>query len=157
MKTTKGGPPITDDDINEFEKKYKLSLPPPYREFLLRTNGGCPERDAFRIPGFHASPSSVQVFLGLKTEISSCRLDETREALSDRIPDHLLVIASTGLADEICISMAPETYGSVYYWDGVHISPTYGELFWVADSFDVFLEQLYRDEDSPKIELFNKT
>ena len=154
VRTTEGGPPITEGDVAELENKLKISLPQSYRDFLLRTNGGCPERDLFPIPGFDQSPfGRIQIFLGIHHPIGSCNLDQTRESLADRIPNHLLVIASTGVADEICMSLAPDTRGSVYYWDGVHVSSTYGTLYLVANSFEEFLERLYSDELSPKIDV----
>ena len=149
MKTTESGPPIGETEVDAFEKKYNISLPPAYRRFLIETNGGRPERDAFSVPGF--TESSIQVFLGLNDPITSCNLDWCREVYSDRLPEHIMPIATTGLADIVCMSIGQDTAGAVYYWDGVHISPTYGELYLVANSFEEFLERLYRDDDSPKL------
>jgi hypothetical protein len=84
----------------------------------------------------------------------SCNLYWNREVFDDRIPSNLLVIATTEGAEKICMSLAPDMLGAVYYWDGVHISPTYGRLYLVANSFREFIDLLYRDELSPKIDAY---
>ena len=152
MRTFGGGPRITENDIADFERRQNIVLPSSYRSFLLQSNGGRPERDLFLIPGFPEGPDGrIHFFFDINGSMGCYNLDFNREWFSDRIPDHLLPIATTEGADIICMSLAPDALGAVYYWDGVHISPTYGMLYLVANSFEEFLEQLYRDEDSPRL------
>ena len=156
MRTTEAGPLIDEAEVAAFEEKYKISLPSAYRAFLIETNGGRPERDVFPVPGFTQSPAArVHFFLGINDPILSCNLDWNRDVFANRIDEHLLVIASTEVADMICMSLASHTLGSVYYWDGYETSPTYGRLYLVANSFEEFLNLLYRDEDSPKIGVYD--
>lgn len=153
MRTTEAGPLITEKDVTQFENRYGISLPLQYREFLLQTNGGRPERDMFPVPGFQANPAArVHFFLGLKDPVVSCNLDWNRDIFADRIPAHLLVIASTEGADMICMSLASHTLSSIYYWDGYETSPTYGHLYLVANSFEEFLERLYQEELSQEMD-----
>ena len=42
---TKAGPPLSLADIAAFEREVKLELPPEYRGFLLKSNGGTPDPD----------------------------------------------------------------------------------------------------------------
>jgi ankyrin repeat protein/cell wall assembly regulator SMI1 len=48
---TKAGPPLSLADIAAFEREVKLELPPEYRGFLLKSNGGTPEPDRCALAG----------------------------------------------------------------------------------------------------------
>jgi ankyrin repeat protein len=48
---TKAGPVLSLADIAAFEREAGLALPPEYRGFLLRSNGGTPEPNRCELPG----------------------------------------------------------------------------------------------------------
>lgn len=151
MKTVEGGPVLSGEEIAALESKNGITLPDSYRAFLLETNGGRPERDLFTVPGYDANPvGRVHFFFGLNDSVQSCNLDWNREVFADRIPEHMLPIATTEGVDKICISLASDTLGAVYFWDG-YGGAGRGNLHLVAESFDRFLEKLHRDEHSPGV------
>jgi SMI1/KNR4 family protein SUKH-1 len=149
LKTFEGGPPITDEDVATFERKHKLTLPSSYRQFLLRTNGGRPERDLFSIEGLEGAPEGrIHVFFALNDTMESCRLDWNLRAFAGRIPSHLLPIATTEGADQVCLSLRGKHGGAVFYWDG-YAQPGEDNLYFLASDFDRFVASLYADMNTP--------
>ncbi|MDY7228506.1 SMI1/KNR4 family protein [Hyalangium rubrum] len=150
LRTFEGGPPLQEEALRSFETKHGLALPASYREFLLATNGGRPERDLVAITGLESqSPGRIHLFFGLNDPVVSCNLDWNLEVFRDRIPAGLLPIATTEGADKLCLSIAGEHPGAIFYWDGY--APA-GErnLYRLAEDFTAFLSSLHADELSPR-------
>lgn len=149
LRTFEGGPPLREEDVMRFERRFGLVLPAAYRQFLLATNGGRPERDLFAIQSIEGHPvGRIHVFFGLNDPIESCNLDWNLDVFGERIPAGLLPIATTEGADKICLSVADRRSGRVLYWDG---SAPAGEptLHVLADDFASFVSSLQADELSP--------
>jgi SMI1-KNR4 cell-wall len=152
LRTIEGGPALTEQDVASFERKHGLMLPQAYRSFLLRTNGGRPERDLFPVPGFESNPvGRVHVFFGIGDPVESCNLEWNLEVYADRIPAGLLPIATTEGPDKICLATSGDAPGAILYWDGYQGSNAQGRLYLLAESFEQFLGKLYRDNHSPRI------
>lgn len=142
-------PPTDNGALVAFGLRYNLELPVPYREFLLRNNGGQPVRAVFPIEGMKDnSYGRVQSFFGLKAEISVYDLDAIMADLLDLIPRGVLPIACTEGYDFLCLDLR-NAGASVVFWDrkpfwGTDIWSE-GDLFPVADSFDSLLSSLRAD------------
>jgi hypothetical protein len=150
-RTLEGGPPLSAEDVKLFTRRHGIPLPASYTEFLLATNGGRPERDLFAVPGLETNPlGRIHLFLGLNDPVTSCNLDWNLEAFGDRIPRHLLPIATTEGADKICLAISGAQRGAVFYWDG-HARPGERNLYFLADDFTSFVSLLRADESSPRI------
>lgn len=150
LRTTRPGPHITEEDIVKFEQQYQLTLPALYRSFLLEANGGRPERDLFPIEGLRNNPDGrIHFFFGFDHPVEAYRLDWNRDVWGNDTPPNLLFIATTQGADALCIDLND---GTVYYWDAYDEDDTGRRLYRIADSFEQFLEVLYRDEHSPEID-----
>ncbi|PTL84233.1 SMI1/KNR4 family protein [Vitiosangium sp. GDMCC 1.1324] len=150
LKTFDGGPSLNAEDIKSFERNQTLTLPPPYKEFLLSTNGGRPERDLFTINGLAGNPfGRIHVFFGLNDPVTSCNLDWNLNVFGDRIPADLLPIATTEGIDKICLLIAGSRTGAIFYWDG-HARAGERNLYFLANDFASFISSLYADEDSPR-------
>ncbi len=150
LRTSEGGPPLREEELSSFEKQHGLALPGAYREFLLATNGGRPERDLLEIPGLEGNPvGRIHLFLGLKDPVESCNLEWNLKMFKDRLPADLLPIATTEGVDKICLGVAGESAGAIFYWDG-HARPGERSLYLVAESFASFISSLHTDELSPR-------
>jgi hypothetical protein len=150
LRTFEGGPPLEAETLRSFEKKYGLVLPGAYREFLLATNGGRPERDLLKFDGLDgASPCRIHLFFGLNDPIESCNLDWNLEVFKDRVPSSLLPIATTEGADLMCLEVGGERAGRLFYWDG-HARADARSLYLLANDFASALAALYADELSPR-------
>jgi len=149
LRTFEGGPPLHPKDVNSFEQQHELALPSSYKEFLLASNGGRPERDLLMLAGPEGnSLARIHVFFGLNDPIESCTLDWNLAVFKDRIPAGLLPIATTEGADKICLAVVTERPGPVFYWDG-HAQTGQQSLYFLADDFASFLAALRSDELSP--------
>jgi len=149
LRTFDGGPPLLAEDVGSFEKKHGLSLPGAYKAFLLATNGGRPERDLLTINGFKGDPvGRIHLFFGLRDPVESCNLDWNLEVFQQRLPANLLPIATTEGADKICLSVAGEREGAVFYWDG-YAQPGERNLYFLSPDFASFMSALQFDELSP--------
>ncbi|NNB93714.1 SMI1/KNR4 family protein [Corallococcus exiguus] len=151
MRTTEGGPPLSDTDLDSFEQRYGLKLLPPLREFLLATNGGRPERDLFKLQGLPGNPiGRIHFFFGLNDPVESCNLDWNLEVFQDRLPPGLLPIATTEGADKVCLSVTGATAGQVFYWDA-HARPGTTSVHFLAENLDTFISALQSDALSPTV------
>jgi len=151
LRTFEGGPSLNEGELSSFEREHGLSLPAAYREFLLATNGGRPERDLLTIPGLKGnSVARIHVFFGLKDPIESCNLDWNLRVFRDRIPARQLPIATTEGVDKVCLSVTGERAGAVFYWDG-YAQEGERNLYFLADDFASFIASLQKDEFSPRM------
>lgn len=140
------GPELTDNLIEQFEGLYDIRIPESFRQFLLRNNGGRPDRKRFATQD-KTIESMVTVFLPL-------RLDQTRHSIERELwllerdsylPDGLLVIATDPRTSRICLGLAGEFEGKVYYNpldEEVHEDNEGRQLLLVSESFDSFVENL---------------
>ncbi len=140
--------PLNDKDIERIEKRLKVKLPNEYREFLLKSNGGKPVPDTVKHDGEYFD--YVSYFYGARFNTYADDLFRNVEEYSEYILPHYLPIADSPGGDVYCLSLKPEDYGSIYYWD--HEMANYDGDPWeenmvkLAGSLNVFLAGLYEQE-----------
>jgi hypothetical protein len=69
------------------------------------------------------------------------------------MPRELLPIAHDGSGNVICLSRAGVNKHNVYYWDhdAEHSSPTYDNVYFIAESFDAFLDGIHFRDISAEV------
>jgi hypothetical protein len=145
------GPPLSEDDIVDFERRIRCRLPDSYRRFLKENNGGRPPLDADGIGIEHLPGGETDVgdFFGLTRSISSSNIDWNLKVHANRISDRLLPIARDSFGNIFCLSLDESDYGGVVYCDfdpTVHLG---GAIYYrVAPDFDSFLEKIRSIEDN---------
>jgi hypothetical protein len=143
------GPKIKKENIDVLENKLSLTLPDPYKEFLLKNNGGRPKPNiAFPIHGWKNNERGyVHYFFGIDFVSEGYKYDLEEEYLiyKDRIPRNLIPIGSTEFGDVIALSMFGSDRENVYIWDHEkeHSPPTYRNIYKIANSFSAFVESLH--------------
>jgi hypothetical protein len=143
LRTRESAIAATPTSVESFERRFGVALPHTYREFLMTANGGRPESDLVAVPGCVGSPyARIHFFFGIGHPLECYDLAWNVEHASD-LPPGLLPIATTEGADMLCLTPS----GSVVFWDGYE-----NAVYLVAESFEGFLRQLYRDDFSPSIE-----
>jgi ankyrin repeat protein len=166
IRINRSKPPLTEEKLRAFEERRGITLPEPYRRFLLQHNGGVPEPAHFTYLD-EAGPytdGKVTCFLAihdghhmsLEDAIQTFKIDEKR------MPDRIFPIADDESGNQICISVAGPDTGVVYYWDHEHElealadnpedEPGDANLHKLADDFDHFLERLHGIDERPKQE-----
>lgn len=138
-KMGNGGPRLSENDLDSFEKDANIVLPAEYRSFLLRHNGGLPSPDVIDVKGAPGSPTDVQVFFGIGRPVESSDLRWNRRTFVERLPNKWLPIAHDSGGNLFCLSLSGPDVGSVMYVDLDQALPGF---YSVARNIDEFLDQL---------------
>jgi len=146
---------IHPQQIDALEKTLGYSLPASYRNFLLRYNGGEPADTVFFIDD-EEGEDVIGGFYGICHEDVD-NLASIYAICSGRMPKHVLPIAFDPFGNQICLSLAGDDTGNVYFWDHEREyldgrAPDYHNLILLADSFDAFLASLRPDDDDEEEE-----
>lgn len=132
-------------EIERLEERVG-KLPPDFREFLLRINGGRPDPAGFSFQaGPRADESDVDWFFALG-QGSPYEILHSLEVYRDRIPMGLLPIASDPGGNLLLLSLRRDDFGSVFFWDHEEESPpnpTMSNAYLVASSFSAFIADLF--------------
>lgn len=137
------GPTVNEQELARAEKILGRPLPPLFRTFLLRNNGGYPREGLFSL-GKKGGASVVQTFL----RIQEGHRDDIRKraaSLADRLPQWLLPIGYDPGGNPICIAAAGPQTGAIFFWD--HESEADGQpsdeaAIHVASNLEGFLSSL---------------
>lgn len=153
IKFESTGPAVTADTVSAFEAALPGRLPDDYRDFLRTTNGGRPEPN-WLPPERPGESLDIAEFLGLDVSEYSRSLVQTRQVFTDRIPDHLLAVASANGSTKVCVSLSGDDRGSVWFYDtALEVEPEDGQdpdlLVRLFDSFTEFFAAL---EPAPELE-----
>ncbi len=150
------GPKITEAQLGDFEQQRQITLPADYRKFLLRTNGGVPVPNVFRVKwGEYDAYAHVGRFLGLDYPAALYSF-EWNTRVQERISPKFFILSKdySTFFHLVCIVISGHELGKVYYlpqYDGKEdlsdeeysqYETDYPTSYFVADSFTRFLEQL---------------
>jgi SMI1/KNR4 family protein SUKH-1 len=114
-------------------------LPPDYRAFLMRFNGGLPEPAIMDVPGLAESPTDVQVFFGVRRNIESSNVSWNWNVYKDRIPESFLPIACDSGGNLYCTKLASPDRGEIIY---IELSRGLTRSYRVAATFTELLDSL---------------
>lgn len=149
------GPKLTEAGLASFELELGVTLPDPYRRFLLRNNGGRPplKKDTVDVEGLPGGAAGIQFFFGRSDSLESYDLRWNKETLCERIPDNLLPIACDSSGNDFCLSLQGADRGAVLYCDLQSVYCNFEadpDFYPVAPDFDSFLNKLreFPDEES---------
>lgn len=138
MNITESRAAISSTELESIECELGISLPGPYRAFVLQHNGGHPELCAFE-------HSSVNRFLSFARGGRSDFVDYFNLYKGDprRMSQDLVPIASDPFGNLICISVSGARSGQIVFWDHEHESASNNENeHLVSESFEMFLRSL---------------
>lgn len=133
------GRQLREQDLQKLEKSLNAKLPNAYRQFLLSNNGGVPTPDTIDVAGLSESPTDVQEFFGLGTELEESDVRWNRRTYAKSIAKDALPIACDSGGNIFTLSMAGDAAGTISYWD---LSTRPAMSFKVAQSFSEFLQKL---------------
>jgi hypothetical protein len=112
-------PPAPMDKLDRLEHEIGATLPLDYRDFLMRSNGGCVGGALWYseiTPGGNKADAGVHHVGGFR-EQSYFSLIANREGYSGRIPMELLWIMDDPFGNAICLGIDGAYRGRVYFWD----------------------------------------
>lgn len=147
---TDSGPPATDEDLDELEAYLGARLPPEYRAFLHRTNGGRPdpEEGFYGYRGDRSGGSLLNFFYAVTHEKKTYTLAHAYFKWEGRVPRDLLPIGWDAGGSLVCIGISGKRYGKIFFWDmedeGLEGRPPgYRNVHLLADDMDSFLEGFF--------------
>jgi len=107
--------PASQEIVSEFERQTKLRLPSPYRNFLLKHNGGHPVPDFVDMPPDVDFPAQFQFFYGLDADKWFCDAWTKFKFFDTWIPFGLLMFGALSLeCAELCFDFRKYPGTSIY-------------------------------------------
>ena len=143
MQIHSPGPTLTEAALTDCESKLGVTLPPDYRSFLLRYNGGRPSPDVVDVPDDPQAPTDIQVFFGVGRQKGSDLVEnyEWLQELGEGI--EMLPIATDSFGNFFCLRLSGAGEASVVYRSVVEsVATTYK----VAKTFADFLNAIREHE-----------
>ena len=114
--------------VAEMEARYGVRLPPEYRAFLCKYNGGFTPKTRFKIG---VAASDLRGFFGGGT----AKLNFESINLDGWMARGLFPIACDSFGNYVAISLREESYGMIYFYDHETVS----KLSLICESFSDFL------------------
>ena len=121
---------LTQQELSDFKKEFKIKLPDSYKEVILEYNGGSPEKQYFE--------AGRVMFLSIK--YGEDTINDVIKLISDVLPKYFFPFADYN-EGMLCISLDKDEYGKIYWFE------ENGEVQLMADSFDKFMDGLSDDLD----------
>jgi SMI1 / KNR4 family (SUKH-1) len=142
-------PVVVQTDVSELEKALRGKLPEDYLYFVERYGGailgggGCQVQAPIVERCTWGDTTAPDFFYQL---VSSARKNPFRiwQSYRGRIPPGVFSINSDGMGNEICLDVAGDFPGSVWFWDH--------EQRWFADYFSGTLEEAAQEIDHEGID-----
>jgi SMI1-KNR4 cell-wall len=133
---------IEEKELLIFEEKVGINLPPDYRQYLLKYNGGSPVPSDFNIPNH--GMNSIDEMFGIHNGPKYLSLESNFETYKNRIPHGLLPIANDNFGNILCIGFLGEAKGQIYFWDHEECDDgDWSDIVRISDSFTSFLNSLF--------------
>ncbi|WP_171645661.1 SMI1/KNR4 family protein [Paenibacillus phytorum] len=141
--------PISLENIQEVEKRYAFKLPNDYKDFLLKYNGGNPSPNVmFTTKNGILTSYLISVLPLFDWEVPSLVSNFLFFNKERKLLANIITIGHDPLRNLVCISVAGNDSGFVYYWDFMNDDcdkPSYNHLVLITESFSKFIEGLRTD------------
>lgn len=100
------------EELKDFELENDINLPEGYKNFLLEFNGGVPD------PSGSPQPKTVVSYIfGMHNGEYHASLYKHIDLFKARIPCGTFPIASDAFGNLFLMTVHPESYGQIYFWD----------------------------------------
>lgn len=138
--------PVSEADLERFEKQIGARLPEDYRLFLLEQNGGHFPHDVIHVaPEVDYSKDCLGVKEVYGLGVKRYGLEVTYRDLNSSLPKGFVPIGDDGLGNQICIVVSGCDVGSIWLWDHeAGLSDTWPpeNSHRIADSFSRFIDSM---------------
>ncbi|ROR31752.1 SUKH superfamily protein [Mobilisporobacter senegalensis] len=145
--------PLPDIELlTEKEKKWRLTLPDSYKEFISHYNGGVPIQNSFI---YNSKSYAITRFLCVLKNVKEekfgwCDISVIESQIGERLTSNedlvgieVLPIAELFTGDYLCLDFRVNKLNpSVCIWDHEESGEFEPITYWIADSFDNFMKIL---------------
>ena len=125
-------------EVDAFEQRHAVKLPPDYRQFLLTFAGGPPEGCSFRVPGLEENRRLAELY-PLTTDSEGASLEGTVD-WDEFFPREMLAFADDGCGNWFCIGIRGQISGRVFYVDHDYERDHPLHISQIAASFQQFMQ-----------------
>jgi hypothetical protein len=163
IEFTNCGPKLVAKQLKALETQLGCELPEDYREFLLKHNGGDPDKKCFYASRGDAETTWVDFFHqvdehlgGSCEEAEPCSIAFERFAYGEVTPDDCLIIGKAARDDLLLLRIRGKRRGQIDLKNMEELGPPLADSDWGADkeqgvrpvakSFSAFLKMLQREE-----------
>lgn len=146
------GDPLTADILNALN--FEAKLPEDYMQFLLKVNGGVPDKSIFEFTDIDGKKNHDEIlaFFGLTSRGNN--IIETFQYRGKIIPQRMIILADALDANMILMSLKNPDRGKIYHWDSrfeseIINAANVGEdlISFIANNFEEFLSKLLPASD----------
>jgi cell wall assembly regulator SMI1 len=134
-------PAVNATDFIAIERRLGIAFPADLRDHYLAANGGRPIQNIFRVhgDGYHVH-QFTPVLHGKRLETVEDVFEFMQE--DERLPQMAIAFAIDAGGDWYCYSIAPDTYGRIFYWQSDYFEEPERAVCWLANSLAEFLRGL---------------
>lgn len=142
---------ITEKDIEEFERRANVKLLDAHKQFLLKHNGGRPEKNCYDSIdiGDKKIGSDIDCFYTIQEDEYN-NLYENMDDYEDRIPKGFIPIAGDSCGNVICMGLenSGDNCGEIYFWEHEEETdePNFDNMYLLANNFTDFINGLYNSD-----------
>lgn len=141
---------VTLERILEMERKYDISLPAEYREFLLNNNGGIAPKDSRATIVLQPVSEEIDIEIMFGLGLEDCfDIDFWMRQYQDELPPRSLLIGNDTIKGFIILNQTEDGH-RVYYWDDEHnfkASTDESNAYLIANDFSEFLGMIHGLEE----------
>lgn len=146
LELERTGPPLSAQDLEEFEERVGVTLPDEYRQFLLTVNGGWATTD-FHHPLTADGDFGIDCLYGIGIEDEYRSMERSLEAYEGRYPSEFLPVGEDPGGNLVLIQWRGDDVGSIHFWDHEEEADedepaTHRNLTRISDGFAAYLEEL---------------
>ena len=140
------------EEISEFEKKYDISLPNDYKQFVLQYGSGY-IKDGYCYRPIEKSPLTPEDGYDSTDYFYGSDIAENIEEYQNELEGMLLPIADANGGDYICIGIKGKYKEQVYYWFHEGSDEMEENLSLIAKTFTEFISSFEKHEEQMDISL----
>ncbi|WP_025684906.1 SMI1/KNR4 family protein [Paenibacillus maysiensis] len=140
-------PPLTLEEIEEFEIEHDVKFTEQYKKFLQESNGGYPVPNMFKISD-EQGEDVLNVFYGIGDMYSN--LEDYLDIYEDRLPQGFIPIGNDPGGNVICLGTNTEYYEKIYFWDHEEESEDpddMSNMYFLANTIYDFLDLMHEDSE----------
>ncbi len=139
---------VSDAELNAAEQEIGYPFPLNYREFL-RDFSGYNIDATFPVRGWLQEEGYLGVCKGIKVGSSYGLVSKYKDDLANKVIAPEMLPISEDESGKVCLFLAGPQKGTVQFWhrDEARAPYDYANLYFIANSFDEFMNSLKKYED----------
>jgi hypothetical protein len=139
--------PVTESEIQDFERSLGSSLPRSYREFIKTTNGGVPSAQNNSYLGDSRPWLTILHFFSFDKGYDEGTMPVQFEFYRERIDECFIPVAFDELGNVVCVGYKSPFRGVVAFWNHEFEGVVGGGVVKLEDDFATFLDALCSEEE----------